>query len=53
MPLRRGLSEPEAALYISIGATKFRELMREGKMPDTECKTRHEVLQSSNRSVEK
>jgi len=31
--IRRGLSEAEAALYVGLGATKFRELVREGRMP--------------------
>lgn len=33
LPIRRGLSEPEAALYVGIGATKFRELVKKGEMP--------------------
>lgn len=33
LPIRRGLSEGEAALYIGIGATTFRELVAEGIMP--------------------
>lgn len=33
LPIRRGLSEPEAALYVGLGATKFRELVAEGRMP--------------------
>ena len=31
--IRRGLSEPEAALYVGIGSTKFRELVQDGRMP--------------------
>lgn len=31
--LRRGLGEPEAALYLGIGASKFRQLVNEGRMP--------------------
>jgi len=31
--LRRGLSEPEAALYVGLGASKFRELVDTGIMP--------------------
>jgi hypothetical protein len=31
--LRRGLSEPEAALYVGLGASKFRELVGTGIMP--------------------
>jgi hypothetical protein len=30
---RRGLSEPEAALYIGLSASKFRELVGTGIMP--------------------
>jgi len=33
MPIRRGLSESEAAIYVGLGATKFRELVKEGRMP--------------------
>ena len=33
LPIRRGLSEPEAALYVGVGATKFRELVKKGEMP--------------------
>lgn len=33
LPFRRGLSEPEAALYVGIGATKFRSLVTDGRMP--------------------
>lgn len=29
----RGLSREEAARYVGLGATKFDELVREGKMP--------------------
>jgi len=31
--MRRALSEPEAALYVGIGATKFRHLVADGRMP--------------------
>lgn len=31
--IRRGLSEPEAALYIGLGASKFRQLVAAGRMP--------------------
>lgn len=31
--IRRGLGEAEAALYIGIGATKFLELVKAGRMP--------------------
>jgi excisionase family DNA binding protein len=30
---RRGLSREEAAMYIGISATKFDELVRDGRMP--------------------
>jgi hypothetical protein len=30
---RRGLSRGEAAMYIGIGASKFDELVRDGRMP--------------------
>lgn len=33
LPIRRGLSEPEAALYVGIGSTKFRDLVADGRMP--------------------
>ena len=33
LPLRRGLSESEAALYVGLGASKFRELVGMGIMP--------------------
>jgi hypothetical protein len=33
LPLRRGLSEPEAALYVGLGSSKFRELVNAGIMP--------------------
>jgi predicted DNA-binding transcriptional regulator AlpA len=33
LPLRRGLSEPEAALYVGLGSSKFRELVDAGVMP--------------------
>ncbi len=33
LPIRRGLSEGEAALYVGLGATKFRALVGEGRMP--------------------
>jgi len=31
--MRRGLSEPEAALYVGLSASKFRELVGSGIMP--------------------
>lgn len=33
LPIRRGLGEAEAALYVGIGSTKFRELVDDGRMP--------------------
>lgn len=33
LPIRRGLGEAEAALYVGLGATKFRELVADGRMP--------------------
>lgn len=33
LPIRRGLSEAEAAIYVGLGATKFRELVAAGIMP--------------------
>ena len=33
LPIRRGLGEAEAALYIGLGATKFGELVKAGRMP--------------------
>lgn len=30
---RRGLSREEAAMYIGIGATKFDEMLADGRMP--------------------
>jgi predicted DNA-binding transcriptional regulator AlpA len=32
-PPRRGLSREEAARYVGIGATKFDELVKDGRMP--------------------
>jgi excisionase family DNA binding protein len=29
----RGMTEPEAASYVGMGATKFRELVADGRMP--------------------
>jgi hypothetical protein len=31
LPLRRGLSEPEAAVYIGVSPSKFRELVGAGR----------------------
>lgn len=33
LPIRRGLGEAEAALYVGLGSTKFRELVDDGRMP--------------------
>jgi predicted DNA-binding transcriptional regulator AlpA len=33
LPLRRGLAEPEAALYISVSASTFRKMVEGGLMP--------------------
>lgn len=33
LPIRRALSEAEAALYVGLGASKFRQLVCEGRMP--------------------
>ncbi len=33
LTIRRALSEGEAALYVGIGASKFRELVHAGRMP--------------------
>ena len=33
LPIRRGLSAPEAAIYIGIGESTFRTLVMEGRMP--------------------
>lgn len=33
LPFRRGLSEPEAALYVGLGSSKFHELVATGAMP--------------------
>ena len=32
-PPRRGLSREEAARYVGVGATKFDELVKDGRMP--------------------
>jgi len=37
LPIRRGLSEPEAALYVGIGVTKFREMITLETMPKPRC----------------
>ncbi len=33
LPIRRGLSESEAAIYLSLSATFFRKLVEQGVMP--------------------
>lgn len=33
VPLKRGLNREEAAGYVGVGATKFDELVRDGRMP--------------------
>ncbi|MET0438281.1 MAG: hypothetical protein ABW043_12395 [Devosia sp.] len=33
LPIRRGLGEAEAAMYIGLGASKFAELVKDGRMP--------------------
>jgi excisionase family DNA binding protein len=33
LPVRRGLSEIEAAVYLSLSPTKFREMVADGRMP--------------------
>jgi excisionase family DNA binding protein len=33
LPVRRGLSEGEAAIYLSLSATFFRRLVEQGAMP--------------------
>ena len=33
LTIRRGLGEAEAALYIGLGASKFRQLVVDGRMP--------------------
>jgi hypothetical protein len=33
LPIRRGLGESEAAIYVGLGATKFGELVKAGVMP--------------------
>jgi predicted DNA-binding transcriptional regulator AlpA len=33
LPIRRGLGEAEAAMYIGLGASKFSELVKDGRMP--------------------
>jgi excisionase family DNA binding protein len=33
LPLRRGLGEPEAAVYVGLSSSKFRELVDTGVMP--------------------
>lgn len=33
LPIRRGLTEAEAAIYVGIGSTHFRKMVLSGKMP--------------------
>lgn len=33
LAMRRGLSEAEAAIYIGLGASKFSQLVKDGRMP--------------------
>ena len=33
LPVRRGLSEPEAAIYLSLSPSFFRRLVEQGMMP--------------------
>lgn len=33
LPIRRGLSIHEAAVYIGVGASKFRAMVKDGRMP--------------------
>lgn len=33
LPIRRGLTEAEAAIYVGIGSTLFRRMVIGGKMP--------------------
>jgi predicted DNA-binding transcriptional regulator AlpA len=33
LTIRRGLGEAEAAIYVGLGATKFSELVKDGRMP--------------------
>jgi hypothetical protein len=33
LPIRRGLSEIEAAVYLSLSPTKFRNMVTDGRMP--------------------
>jgi len=33
LPIRRGISEAEAALYVGIGVSKFQEMVRDHRMP--------------------
>jgi excisionase family DNA binding protein len=33
LPVRRGLSESEAAVYLSLSPTKFRQMVADGRMP--------------------
>ncbi len=33
LPVRRGLSEVEAAIYLSLSPSKFRDMVQDGRMP--------------------
>lgn len=33
LPVRRGLGEAEAAIYIGLSASKFAQLVKDGRMP--------------------
>lgn len=33
LPIRRGLTEAEAAIYVGIGSTLFREMVSDGRYP--------------------
>lgn len=33
LPIRRGLTEAEAAIYVGIGSTLFREMVSDDRMP--------------------
>ena len=33
LPVRRGLSEVEAAVYLSLSPSKFRDMVQDGRMP--------------------
>ena len=33
LPVRRGLTQAEAAMYVGLGASKFAQLVKDGRMP--------------------